>query len=505
MKAATLVCQVRLAAFRNGCLRDGRARAGWLVAGLFGLALAVFLASRLAPAIGDWQAQGSLEMPLWLVCLGTWASIAGLGALSFLRKGFADDEASLLHTMPIPPAGLIRAMFGVAVLDLLAWLLVTTGSVAFSLASSLGWPGLGWAALLSVGSIAAVWIALLLVVSTLRYLVPNLGKAVVGVLVAGAALLALCYSQMPEGFPENTSPGHLSLPAPGLLAVLIGLVVVVGLGPLAGPIGRAYVVAYHLTQGRATRQIAITRPIAWFVESVFLHRRTLTGALMYKGTLGRIRHWLNWARLVVLIGALAAFPWVRDLVEPYGVPDRLLVVGFVCGLVVYAVLDGATSPIGGEANRLTLLLTAPLSMIDILRAKLIAFLAPVLAPSLGATVLLCFWLDLEALDILVAVLSVALIILGVAALVVWGSAWDEDLDLAIESGLMGLLQEEAPMTPRRMLLVGLAALLLAFGLFVYWRLPEPHSLVALVTVDLAALFVTGWSAKWCLGRLLSRR
>jgi len=156
-------------------------------------------------------------------------------------------------------------------------------------------------------------------------------------------------------------------------------------------------------------------------------------------------------------------------------------------------VDGSSSPLGAEGNRLALLLTAPLSHADLLRAKLAALLVPFLVGGVGAALLVGLAAGLPARQLATATVAVVLLVTGLAAVFAWGSAWDADLGLEIEGGLRGLLQEQTPLTPVRALLVAASALLLGLDLLALRALPATPALAALLGLDVLVLGI-GWRA-----------
>jgi len=59
-----------------------------------------------------------------------------------------------------------------------------------------------------------------------------------------------------------------------------------------------------------------------------------------------------------------------------------------------------------------------------------------------------------------ALLTVPLLV-GYTACIVWGSVFDLDINQVAEGAMQSLMQEELPVTPRRLQLLGLSFLLLA--------------------------------------------
>jgi len=278
------------------------------------------------------------------------------------------------------------------------------------------------------------------------------------------------------------------------IAVLLlapGLVLALGLGPFADRLGRFYERAFQASLG-ASPGPRRRRFVRLFTRGL-ARRRTPAAALLTCELLSRGRHWVDWARLGLVAGLIAGFPRIRPALLAHGLPDALTLPGAVALLVFLILVDGSSSPIGAEGNRLALLLTAPLSPGELLRAKLAALLAPILLGAVAATLLVGALCGLEARELAAGTIAAALLATGLAALFAWGSAWDADLGLEIETGLRGLLQEQSPLTPVRALLVALGGLFLAAGLAALRSLPSALALAALVGLDALVLGIS-WRA-----------
>ena len=113
-------------------------------------------------------------------------------------------------------------------------------------------------------------------------------------------------------------------------------------------------------------------------------------------------------------------------------------------------------------------------------------------------------MSLSVVEVVQAVVMVALILIGYTTFSVWGSAWDEDLNLFSEGMIPVILQEELPFTPRRLQLLGLNFLLIAGMFLLVWKLPMSLSMPALVLLD-GIMLILGWhlSSAHIRGLLLS--
>jgi hypothetical protein len=285
--------------------------------------------------------------------------------------------------------------------------------------------------------------------------------------------------------------GARALPWISVLLLVPGLTLGFVLGPLATPLGRRYERAFQSLLGANPRPPR--RPVVDLLTRGLACWRTPTAALFTREILSRGRQWVDWARLGLVVGLLAGFPHLRPALLACGLPDSLTVPGAVALLAFLILVDGSSSPLGAEGNRLGLLLPAPLSPGELLGAELTALLAPTLLGSLGCTLVLGISSGFGVGALSTATAEVALLVTGLAAIFAWGSAWDTDLDLEIEGGLRGLLQEQSPLTPVRALLVATGSLFLGAGLLTIRALPSPLALAGLGGLD---VLVLGLAWRW---------
>jgi hypothetical protein len=418
-----------------------------------------------------------------MLYLGLWGGISFLAMLTTLRLGLGSDKLVLLMTLPVSPAARFCTLYGLILIEgLWNWLLLAAGVLAVSLGVTLGWAAATWVAFMLVGAAFIVWCSAIVTLLAIRYIVPRRRKLPRAGVLGSLGVALVGTATFMAGFAASP-------PAPGPGSIVMVLLLAVAIGPLAGWAGRLYVASFHIIEGRSGPRTAVNVPGIQVIGGLLARNRNLTSALFRKALLGRSRSALNWARVVAILVYLALFPPIREALTAYDISDTLAVVGYTALLCVLAIIDSAPSPIGGEGNRLTLYLTAPFTIAEILRAKLTVFLAPVLLAGLAITLLLGRWIGLSAYEVGYAASAVALIVVGDTALLVWGSVWDEDLDVVLEGAMQTLLHEEAPITTRRLWLLNMSLLLLVVGLTLVWKLPAVLALPALVVLDGVVLAV----------------
>lgn len=114
-----------------------------------------------------------------------------------------------------------------------------------------------------------------------------------------------------------------------------------------------------------------------------------------------------------------------------------------------------------------------------MRAKLAVFLLPTLVLGWLLSLALGWQAGLRMGALAWVLGAFTLMILSSAALFTWGSTADIDMKLTFSGSLLSVLYEEAPITPRRMLLVQLGILLSGSQLLLLWHFPRVYALVAL--------------------------
>jgi hypothetical protein len=379
----------------------------WFAASVGG-ALAVWGAIALAGQLSRWSLKGeaalagNLVAVLAALCwgLGSWA---GLGAL---RLGLARDEQELLFTLPLCPAERWHALL---VRVLREWVggtsvLLTLAALAGGLLSVLGLGGIPWLLLAVLGLVLALVGGPLL-------------------MMAGAALL---------------------LRAPLRLGNIRG---VADFG------GRCYETLARRQRTRDRAPAAAVLPGLAPLLTAIGRWRTPIAAVIWRGIVSQSRSWTFRLRLLTTPVLGAALVWLAERVTFPGVSDAELVAVLVIGLGLLTIADGAPSPLGGEGNRLALLLLAPARPGELLCGKLIALLLAVGTQTVVVSAVLGTALGLGTAVTLLVVFQVAVAVVGLATLFVGGSILDIDLSRSVEGALQSLLVEEVPVTKVRLALV----------------------------------------------------
>ena len=495
MSATVTIWRMQLRSLRNAVRYDTRMRVA-LAGGLaFSLVIGLWSAGQLSLHLHQWQtlSPGAVDAGMWRLCFLTWSGTSGLTILSGILRALGDDEALVLFFLPLTAATRFRVLFGTVFIEnLWAWLLLEVGVTGYVLLSVLGWHAFIWLILLQLGVAVAVLCTQVAMLLVIRSLTPRTHRktrrVVAGVLGLWLSALLLLKETL------DVHP-HMLWLRPEVVMVLFVLVLVGGLGPLAEPAGRLYGAAGALTQSWDRSRKATTLPGIHRLTRLFTRRRTLTGALFVKMLLSQSRSFVAWGRLGMVLIVLILFPQLHTLAAQAGWSDTLFVAGFAAGLALLGVAEQAPGAISGEANRLILYLSAPLALSDLLRAKLLLFVLPILIQGLTLALFLAWRFALTPGQAGFALVATALLVVSTLPLFVWGSAWDEDLSLVVEGTTQTLLQEETPITPRRMWLLTLGLACFAGMVLLLWKFPPVLALTALVVLDAAIT-----AGMWHVGR-----
>ena len=544
MSMLLTIWKTHLKSTYNALRSDTRMRVTWCIALVLDFAAGAWSVNTLIVRLAQWHAAGSTALVdgLWVVCFIGWAGIGLFSVLATLQLGFGNlgmgsDASLLLMTLPIPPATRFRALYGLMFFEGIGnWLLLEMSIMGIALTSVLGWQVLIWLALLLTGTGVVVWCSMVVTLLVIRYIVPHLRRVLRVVIVVGLGLIfvgipghflgfavmahrtgtrplpfhpaALCPYMSVCPTPSTQVDNLLSvlsgLHNPGLSAILFVLLLIVLVGPLGNRVGRLYIAAFHTLEGRAGSVAVFTLPGVRPIINVIGRYRNLTGALFYKGLLNQSRHPFTWARLIIVLVGLLLFSLIRNLFVHYAFSHVFLVAIYSSILAILTIMELAPYAISSEGNRLALYLVDPLKVGSILRARLMVFLSAAFFVGLVSCGVLSSEVGLSWVELLSVIMIILLIIVGYTAFVVCGSAFDEDLNLAVEGRMETLFQEELPFTPRRMQLLGLSLLLLALMLFLVWKLSVMLAIAGLLLLD-GVVLVGMWHVSCMyLGRLLRR-
>lgn len=470
---------------RNALRHETRMKVALVVALLFNAILGLWSANQLVTRLHQWQGQGTtaINTGLWLLCLSIWAGMAFFTFIGTLWQALGSDEALLLFTLPIPPATRFRTLYGsffISIEGLWAWLFLELGVTGYVLISSLGWQGLKWLVLLQLGAGVAILLSLVGVLSLVYYVLSaSRLKVLLAIIILAGLLLLLALFLIKT---INVSVLVLAL-KPEYIIALFALLLAAALGPFAYIPGKLYSAAFYTIQGRHSSRKSITIPGTRALSRLLARQRNLIAAMFTKALLSQTRSIFFWLRILVTLIVLALFPVIQHAAAHYGFSNVVIVIGYTVGLVFLHANELAMNAFSGEGNRLTLYLTAPFSRSHLLRARLILFLLPTLLEGSLIGCFLAWRLELPINQAALAIASIMLMITGIVTFLVFGSTWDEDLTIAVEGVMETLMQEEAPVTPKRMWLLNMGVGLLASTFLLIWKLPPIWAIASLVVLN----------------------
>jgi hypothetical protein len=292
-----------------------------------------------------------------------------------------------------------------------------------------------------------------------------------------------------EGFE---GADHKGWPSPLSVTLAMSALLGIALGPLAGWSGRQYMAAFQIMEGRGRSGNAFTLPGLNGLLSPLVRQRTLAASLLARAILEQNRHSLALPRLAILPVYLLLFgllrPWLHAL--GFSEPSAAAATGAVMGGLIL-VEYGLAYAFSGEGARLALYLTAPLRTGNLLRAKLLAVLPPVMIISWLAVIAMAAGTSASTAELMLAAGTTTLFLTGITGFVVWAGVADVDLSALPSGSADMLLQEELPVTPRRLQLLGFSFVILALAIGLLWWLPPMQVLAAAVVICFALLWM-GW-------------
>lgn len=484
MSTTVAIWRTSMMSLRNATRANRGLQIAFLFAGLMGLALGVWGGWQLWLHLRQWQEQGTMALStgLWLLCIGTWNGLSFFALLGLSRL-VGSDESILLFTLPLSPATHFRALCGAFFIEN-QWLVGTLQFLitGYVLLAGLGWRGLPWLLMLQLGGVVTIFVYVLVGLLVIRYLLPRgRGKERVVAVLLLVILLALVGVALKFSGPAIQQWFlHLS---PVLVGLFFAVLLLLIMGPGAVPLGKLYATTFCVLQEQDRAHKGAVLPGLRWLQGMAERRRSLTGALFAKALANQGRNIFFWVRLVTIWGLLAFFPLLRSWLHGYGFHDTALVIVYASVLTIGHIIETGPSAFGGEGNRLTLYLTAPLAAAQILKAKILVFLLPVLLEGLVMGLLLSCYSGLNALQMLLANGVILLVVGGGTMLLVCGSTWDADINLSIEGLVAMIMYEEGPFTPRRMQLFSLTLLFQALIVLILWRMPLMVALPVLVLLN----------------------
>ncbi len=492
MSKLQALVQMQVLSTCNAWRYDTRMRVTWSIGLLLALVGGIWGIRSLHQQVLIWQMEGVVQLQnhLWLVLLGGWLGIGMLAVLATLRDGLSEQEASLLFTLPLTSSERFWLLSASILLHGPGiWMVL----LASALTAIPGWQLLSWLALCILGSCFISLCCLLCTLLVIYYLWPapilvRIG-AVIGMIAVTTTAVVLSIVR------------QFVMPDPLLSDLFLLLGLLICLGPGASLCGVLYEKAFYTLQGQLRRSNTRTSLVINWLCVCLGKWRSVTGAMLVKELLYQGRNPWNWLRIPVTLVYLLPFPWCYALIASRGMTRDVFMAVYLAFVVLLNLIDAAPSPFGSEGNRLTLYLTAPLTTRALLRAKLLTYLLPLWCLAIVLGIALGGWLQSAFFTMILVLVQVLLLISGPMILLILGSIWDEDLNIAVEGAAQAFLIEQLPSTPRRLWLIGLMYLLFVTMLVLLWKLPLLLACMLLVGIDLAVLWGLLSFAQYYLHRL----
>lgn len=369
-----------------------------------------------------------------------------LGLLTGLASLFANRESSLLLTAPVPFPAFLAARY----LDRLSWDLEFALPVGLAAALVLGslhgyLPAL---LLLFFSAFTAGILGYLLVILT-AYLCGNQSQLAL-LLVAPAILVlpALLMKHLQGLIITAQLLGMANLVA---LTALMLLMLLVSAG--GSKLGSLYFIALARIQSGKRDGSRLAGRLGYRLLSVL---KSPAGALIVKDYLFHARTPMQWVRILLLIIAAGLYPLLKArLLSPGLLAMPFLDVAVVLVLVHFMVNEIPVTAFAAEANRIKLLLAAPVSAYQVVLAKYISYGMPALLMGLLCLVFLGVGSGTGAGYIMISALTGGVMLFGVTAALVGLGAAGALPDKEAEGYMDQLMIEQtAASSPRSLLAYG---------------------------------------------------
>lgn len=403
------------------------------------------------------------ESQLLLTLIAMMGGVAALSAFRIYEATLTSDAARLMLPLPLDPATRWRAVIANAALSssfpALALIAATLLSAGWQWAVIvLFWIPVTW----SIGAAISCTLSWSLGGGTIRWRVLVLLLLVLAAIGAAVALLV-------------TTPNPL---AP--LTLLPDAVIIGGLslGPGASFIGRIMIPISQQSALAPPKTFAafprLTARIAGWLEK----RPSPVLAIVRKDVITQSRDAFSLLRIVMVAAAFPASLLLARRLD--STPDAARIATIAIAIAFYALLELRPSPFGGEGNRLMLAMQSPIAMRPLLAGKVLGILVielpqswiVVSIASIGASSSLATWATAFAIT------NIAVI--GIATAHTAASVWDIDLERRVEDRTQALLVEHVPIGARRMLTLGLTALIAAGSIISLLVLPLIAAIMVLI-------------------------
>ncbi len=487
------IAKYRWRGVRNDLARSPGQRALAAFVFVLNLSGAFFAYRGFVKLLEDWSSLGSDELfaRSILLLLGVLGLAYLLSLVSAAKEFLGSPQIPLLLTAPVKPSSLLWAKYLAVLADRnLEMTVIVLGAPCLM---AMHRAGLAQALYLFppffAGALLASMSAVATVLLVARY-VWQRRKVALGI-GAGLLIVLLTWTVLTVGTePASLAPGamldslqvwHTAFASrPFLVIGTLTLVLLVILWSLAWFLGRVYAPAWsRLQETRLVRPGLAKGPksrASHFARRLLSPWQGATRAILLKDWRTMARSPLFPIRVLGLLLTWAMFSVVKDrLAIQNPLAAVPLIVAYVLLCLQALVVEPTANAFAGEGNRLSLILTAPLSPRQLIRAKLVAQLIPALLACAISTFVVGFLVPLPWPMIGLTALLACFVTATNATLLVGGSVVATDLSIGVSGVLEEILFEEtmvSPIAAYRMALAGFSLIFQAANVVLlalpYW-------------------------------------
>ncbi len=514
MREVLIIAKYRWRGVRNDLARSSsqRASAAFVITlNLFG---AFFAYRGFAKLLESWSSLGNDEFFARSILL--LLSILGLAYLlsliSSAKEFLGSPQIPLLLVAPVKPSSLLWTKYlailadrnlEMTVIVLGMPCLIAMHRAGLAQALYLFPPFFAGALLASMSSVATVLLVARYVWQR-RKVALGIGG---GLLISLLAWIVLAAGTEPVGLAPETVLGPLQgwytefTSRPLLTTGTLTLALLAILWSLTWFLGRIYAPAWSRLQ--ETRLVkpglarGTKRRASHFVRHLLSPWQGATGAILLKDWRTMARSPLFPIRVLGLLLTWAMFSVVKErLAVQNPLAATPIIVAYVLLCLQAMVVEPTANAFAGEGNRLSLILTAPLSPRQLLRAKLVAQLVPALLASAVSTFVVGLLVPLPWPMVGLTALLACFVTAINAILLVSGSVVATDLSTGVSGVLEEILFEETMVSPIAAYRMALAGISLVFQVanvvllaLPYWWGRGGGSLNSVFWVGLVAAFL----------------
>lgn len=413
-----------------------------------------------------------------------------LGLITGFSSLFANRQNSFLLTAPVAFPAFLTVRYLERLVLYLEFALVLGLPAALVLG---GQYGLLPAILLLCLSVLAVSIMSYLLAVVTAYFCGS--KSQIALVLFPLAVLVLPGIMM-EYLKKSVISGQF-LAGANLIALASLMLLILWILAGGSPLGRIYYIALAKMQDGRRRGSQLAGRLGYRLLGAF---KGPVWALTAKDLLFHARNAVQWVRALLLLISVALYSLLRPRLLPPGLLQTpVLDVAVVLGLTHFIINEVTLNAFSAEANRIKLLVAAPVNAFQIVFGKYLSFGLPVLLIGLLCMIFLGVMSGFGIRDLSISILTGGVILFGVTAALVGVGAINSIPDREAD-GFMEqfMIEQTAISSPRALLVFGLGTILLIVDLAsVYWIyscISDSQGRTILVLIVLLANLLLGIAA-----------